>query len=113
MDETVYKRSLKGQKIKDEEKKTYKLRFKNKTVSITKNILIGRDASNDIVLDQDPLVSRRHAVIEHSEEISTIRDLGSTNGTYVNGNPLKEKETRRLKNGDIIKVGNTEFNFMS
>ncbi len=111
MDETIYKRSGKGQKIKKDAQKVYKLRFKDKVVNVTKTIYIGRGAHNDIVLDSDLLVSRKHAVIEHTEDSFTIQDLGSTNGTYVNGNPLKEKEVKSLKNGDTVKVGNTEFKF--
>jgi pSer/pThr/pTyr-binding forkhead associated (FHA) protein len=112
MDETIYKRSTKGQRIKKGSQKAFKLRFKNRVVNVTKTIYIGRGAHNDIVLDKDLLVSRKHAVIEHKGESFTIQDLGSTNGTYVNGNPLKEKEVKVLGSGDLIKIGNTEFNFL-
>jgi pSer/pThr/pTyr-binding forkhead associated (FHA) protein len=111
MDETIYKRSGKGQEIKKGAQKTFKLRFKNRVVNVTKTIYIGRGTHNDIVLDTDLLVSRKHAVIEHTDEAFTIQDLGSTNKTYVNGNPLREKEVKVLKNGDVVKIGNTEFNF--
>ena len=111
MDETIYKRSGKGQEIKKEMQKAFKLRFKNKVVNVTKTIYIGRGTHNDIVLDTDQLVSRKHAVLEHTDESFTIQDLGSTNGTYVNGNPLKEKEVKALKNGDVVKIGSTEFKF--
>jgi pSer/pThr/pTyr-binding forkhead associated (FHA) protein len=79
---------------------------------VTKTITIGRGEHNVIVLDRDLLVSRRHAVIEQKGESFTIRDLGSTNGTYVNGDPLKEREERILEAGDVIKLGKTEFNFL-
>jgi len=111
MDETIYKRSGKGQKIKKGAQKTFKLRFKNKVVNVTKTIYIGRGTHNDIVLDTDQLVSRKHAVLKHTDQNFTIQDLGSTNGTYVNGNPLKDKEVKVLRNGDVVKIGHTEFNF--
>ncbi len=41
-----------------------------------------------------------------------IRDICSTSGTYVNENLLREDELIRLRNGDVLKVGNTEFNFL-
>ena len=109
MDETIYKRSPIGKDLKEGKKKTISLKFKNKTLSVSRSVRIGRSPDNDIVLDKDNLVSRRHALIEISEKQATIRDLGSVNRTYVNGNPLKDDEVRKLKPGDSIKVGNTEF----
>jgi pSer/pThr/pTyr-binding forkhead associated (FHA) protein len=46
-------------------------------------ITIGRDSANDIVIDH-PLASRRHARLERTEEGFAVRDLESTNGTFVN-----------------------------
>jgi len=112
MDETVYKRSSKARKMKSDEAKSFKLKFKNRTVDAARTVAIGRGESNDVVLDKDSLVSRRHALIEQKGDSFTIRDLGSTNGTYVNGNPLREKEERTLKPGDVIRTGNTEFSFL-
>lgn len=112
MDETIYKRSSKGKRLQKTAIRPVKLKFKNRTVDVTKTVRIGRGSHNDIVLDTDSLVSRNHAVIERSEGFCTIIDLGSTNCTYVNGNPLKEKKAKKLKAGDIIKVGNTEFQFL-
>lgn len=65
---------------------------------------IGRNSANDIVLD-DKMVSRQHAqliVLENGQV--TIKDLGSSNGTFVNGNKITECN---LKAGDIVKCGNT------
>jgi pSer/pThr/pTyr-binding forkhead associated (FHA) protein len=112
MDETIYKRSPKGREAKKGGTKAFKLRFKNRTVDVTKTITIGRGTHNSIVLDSDLLVSRKHAVIEQKGESFTIRDLGSTNGTYVNGDPLQEGEARVLEASDVIRLGKTEFTFM-
>lgn len=112
MDETIYKRSAQAKNLPQQDVRTIGLRFKDQTVTVTKTIRIGRASGNDVVLDRDPMVSRRHAVIERSENTCTIMDLGSTNGTYVNGNPLKVKEVRTLSGGDVVRIGNTEFQFL-
>lgn len=50
---------------------------------ITDVITIGRDGSNDVIIDH-PLASRRHARLERTEDGFAVRDLESTNGTFVN-----------------------------
>ncbi len=62
---------------------------------------IGRDESNDIVLP-DRRVSRQHAVIERRADRYYIRDCGSKNGTFVNGEPLVEP--RVLQDGDEVQI---------
>ncbi|HCL56579.1 MAG TPA: hypothetical protein DHW82_06175 [Spirochaetia bacterium] len=109
-DETVYKRSPNAKVLSDSvPTKSVKLSFKDKSVDITKKIYIGRNPDNDITLENDPLVSRKHALVEIIGEICYIRDLNSTNNTYVNGNPLQKGETKELQGGDVIKIGKTEF----
>jgi pSer/pThr/pTyr-binding forkhead associated (FHA) protein len=71
-------------------------------------VTIGRATSKanwDIAL-QDPSVSRPHAQLELVNNIWTITDLGSANGTMVNGTAVTEKG-RMLRDGDIIAVGAT------
>jgi len=51
---------------------------------------IGRSTVNDIVIN-DPTISQRHASIEYSRSGVFLSDLGSTNGTYVAGQPIKER----------------------
>jgi ABC-type multidrug transport system ATPase subunit/pSer/pThr/pTyr-binding forkhead associated (FHA) protein len=63
-------------------------------------ITIGR-AGNDIVLD-NPQVSRRHAVIERVAGRHVLRDVGSTNGTFVNGQRITQ---HALAPGEIIQIG--------
>jgi len=66
---------------------------------------IGRAPLSDIVLDQ-PNVSRQHAGIRGDSEGYWIADLGSRNGTFVNGEKLVA-EPRRLRNFDRIELGGT------
>ncbi len=65
-------------------------------------IAIGTHPSNDVVLD-DTTVSRRHATITRKAGIYELADLGSTNGTFVNGRRLVNPIA--LKPGDEIKFG--------
>ncbi|MBI4586071.1 MAG: FHA domain-containing protein [Planctomycetes bacterium] len=67
----------------------------------TKPITIGRDPACTITIPEIG-VSRNHALIEPSANFFTVKDLGSTNGTWVNKNPIK---THLLKDGDIICIG--------
>ena len=71
--------------------------------------IIGRDDSADVILD-DPGISRQHSEIRVTYDgphlVATLRDLGSTNGTYVNGDPVSRA---RLIDGDRITVGRTTF----
>lgn len=72
------------------------------------HILIGRDASNQVVL-QDNYVSRKHAeliVMDNGQVL--IKDLDSSNGTFVNGNKIKEAF---LRAGDLVKCGGAILNW--
>ena len=72
-------------------------------VNIREVILIGRDAESNFVAD-DASVSRQHAQIIDYGTYYTVVDLGSTNGTYVNGRRVASETT--LHAGDQLKVGN-------
>lgn len=112
-DETVYKRDEKGRKIaKSVREKSLKVRFKNRSINIKTVITIGRDEKNDISIEDDPLVSRRHAIIEKEGENFYLTDKGSTNGTYLNNNPIPPKTRIMIKTGDVIQVGKTKLNIL-
>ena len=64
---------------------------------------MGRHGDNDVVFDE-ALVSRRHAVIIETGAGFFIRDLGSTNGTFLNDTRIEPGE-QPIKNGDIIRLG--------
>lgn len=68
-------------------------------------LTIGRSSDNDIVLDDD-FVSSHHARVSPP---STLLDLGSTNGTLVNGSRISGRT--RLSAGDRIRFGETEFRY--
>lgn len=70
-------------------------------------LTIGRDQSNDIGLPEDLAVSRRHALLERLAAGWSVSDLSSTNGTFVNGQPLSQP--RPLYSGDEIEVGETRL----
>ncbi|HVU11869.1 MAG TPA: FHA domain-containing protein [Phototrophicaceae bacterium] len=67
-----------------------------------KTLAIGRDLANDIVI-QDPEVSRYHLRLHFSQQGYWIEDLRSTNGTYINSEPLHERQC--LEPNDILKLG--------
>lgn len=72
------------------------------------HITIGRESGNDIMV-QDINASRRHAELNLSMQgIWTVTDLGSTNGTIVNGQRVA---TKPLRAGDIITIGKTDLEF--
>lgn len=65
---------------------------------------LGRDLDNQVVL-QDPTVSGRHAVIHHRDGAWWIEDLGSRNGTRVNGRPARSLQPELLRSGDRVQLG--------
>ena len=71
-------------------------------------VSIGRDPSNDIVIDHSS-VSRRHAKIIKVKESRYVVDLHSTNGTYVNDNPVTRA---KLRSGNFIKIGNMILKYL-
>jgi pSer/pThr/pTyr-binding forkhead associated (FHA) protein len=70
-------------------------------------VTIGRLPECAVVLD-DPNVSRRHAQVRREGDAIFVVDLGSTNGTRVNGVTVRE---HRLVPGDVISVGTTSLRF--
>lgn len=70
---------------------------------------LGRAPENDVILGDDGYASSRHARIEPRRDGVWVADLGSTNGTYVNG--IRLTVPRRLAPGDVIRVGNTDLRF--
>jgi hypothetical protein len=69
---------------------------------------IGRESSNTVVI-KDASVSAKHAVITRTAEGWTILDLASRNGTFVNGEPVKDR--RLLADNDIVRIGKVILTF--
>lgn len=69
---------------------------------------LGRADSAEIRID-DPFASSAHARVFSRGEFMYVEDMGSTNGTYLNGRQLKTAE--RLKMADVIRIGDTEYRY--
>ena len=72
-------------------------------------ISIGRGNPNDVRLDADEFASAKHARVEPRRDGVWIEDVGSTNGTYVNG--VRLSRARKLAIGDLVRVGETDLRF--
>ena len=72
-------------------------------------LTIGRGSQNDIAIATDEYASARHARFEPRQDGVWVQDLGSTNGTYLNGARLEHP--RRLTQGDIVRIGETDLRY--
>jgi pSer/pThr/pTyr-binding forkhead associated (FHA) protein len=70
---------------------------------------IGRSSASDIVLKSDDFASGRHARLTRHGGLLYVEDLGSTNGTFVNGR--KTVGATPLRHGDTVRVGSTTFRY--
>jgi pSer/pThr/pTyr-binding forkhead associated (FHA) protein len=68
---------------------------------------LGRGAENAIRLDGDDFVSTRHALLEPRPDGLWVEDVGSTNGTFVNG--ARVTTARHLVEGDVVRIGKTDL----
>ena len=72
-------------------------------------ISIGRGGPNEVRLDGDDFASAQHARVEPRRDGVWIEDVGSTNGTFVNG--VRLSKARKLAIGDLVRVGETDLRF--
>jgi pSer/pThr/pTyr-binding forkhead associated (FHA) protein len=72
-------------------------------------LTIGRGANNDVPLPNDEYASTRHARFEPRRDGVWLEDIGSTNGTFVNG--IRVTRERKLAPGDIVRIGETDLRF--
>jgi hypothetical protein len=72
-------------------------------------ISIGRGQPNEVSLDGDDFASANHARVEPRRDGVWIEDVGSTNGTFVNG--VRLSRARKLVAGDLVRVGETDLRF--
>lgn len=76
------------------------------------NFVIGKDSLNiDYRIADNSAISRRHALIKKVNGEVIIEDNSSTNGTFVNGGRLPKGQSKAIKNGDVIKLANEEFDY--
>lgn len=78
------------------------------TFDLSEGATMGRADGSDVPID-DPFASSVHARIFPREQFMYIEDMGSTNGTYLNGRRLRSAE--RLKVGDTVRIGETEYRY--
>jgi FOG: FHA domain len=72
-------------------------------------LTFGRSSQNDIQLKRDEYASSSHARIEPRRDGVWLEDIGSTNGTYLNG--VRLTHPKRLTSGDVVRIGETELRF--
>ena len=95
-------------KIKHTE--TNLLLFNNQKIPLISKIIIGRNRSNQIAIDNN-LVSRKHALIQKIRNVYYIKDLNSTNGTFINKKKVPTDKYVKINSGDIITIGKSNFIF--
>src|SRR6476660_7751771 len=72
-------------------------------------VTLGKASTNVVSLEHDPTVSRLHAILENHGSAWSIRDVGSRNGTYVNGEKIDAE--RVLHSGDEVRIGKSRLVF--
>jgi hypothetical protein len=78
------------------------------TFDVGEGATLGRSNGADIRVD-DPFASSAHARIFSRGDFLYVEDMGSTNGTYLNGRQLRTAE--RLKMADVIRIGDSEYRY--
>ena len=72
-------------------------------------LTVGRSSRNDLQLERDEYASSTHARIEPRRDGVWLEDVGSTNGTYLNG--IRLTRPKRLTSGDVLRIGETELRY--
>ena len=72
-------------------------------------LTFGRSSQNDVELKRDEYASSTHARLEPRRDGVWLEDVGSTNGTYLNGARLTQP--KRLSPGDVVRIGETELRY--
>jgi FHA domain len=72
-------------------------------------LLLGRGSSNDVNLSRDEFASSKHARVEPRRDGVWVEDVGSTNGTYLNG--IRLTRAKKLAAGDVMRIGETELRY--
>jgi pSer/pThr/pTyr-binding forkhead associated (FHA) protein len=73
-------------------------------------VTLGKASTNTVPLEHDPTVSRLHAIIENHGSAWSIRDMGSRNGTFINGEKIEAE--RVLRSGDELRLGKSRLVFL-
>jgi pSer/pThr/pTyr-binding forkhead associated (FHA) protein len=75
----------------------------------TTALTVGRGSGNDVPIAADEYASSRHARFEPRRDGVWVEDIGSTNGTFVNG--IRLTRERKLAPGDVVRIGETDLRF--
>jgi pSer/pThr/pTyr-binding forkhead associated (FHA) protein len=86
----------------------FMLSYAGKNLPVTGQITIGREPENTIHID-DSMVSRYHALVQKIKNAYFIKDLDSTNGTFVNGHEIPKGKYIKINKADVIRIGRTEI----
>jgi hypothetical protein len=70
---------------------------------------LGRGSDNDVNLARDEYASSKHARVEPRRDGVWVEDIGSTNGTYLNG--IRLTRAKKLAPGDVVRIGETELRY--
>ncbi|QDV16666.1 FHA domain protein [Gimesia panareensis] len=81
---------------------------KLKSMTLTKTTLVGRSADCGLKLKSD-LVSRHHCRIVLTESVALVHDLGSSNGTFIDGKKLTPKRDTKLLPGSVLSIADVSF----
>jgi hypothetical protein len=78
-------------------------------IDVAGSTIVGRGPESSVRIEGDDFASAQHARIDPRPDGVWVEDLGSTNGTFVNG--ARVTEARLLRPGDVLRVGQTELRF--
>lgn len=101
--------------ISEDDMRTIALKSVNMPADILINIsgdkfIIGSSKDFcDGIISSNKAISRRHCCITFNNQLSYISDLGSSNGTFINGNRLERDKNYEIRVGDRVKIANSEF----
>jgi len=73
-------------------------------------VTLGKASTNVVALEHDPTVSRLHAILENHGSAWSIRDVGSRNGTFVNGEKIAAEQV--LRPGDEVRIGKSRLVYL-
>lgn len=88
-----------------------RVRTRERTVFSGDIVKIGRSSQNTYCITGNTSIGRNHAAIVRRGDVCYLKDMGSVNGTSVNGNRLAENQACKLRSGDRIQLADEEFVF--
>lgn len=101
-------RAMGGVPFKDPTLAWFDTEGKFQSLELGDTLVLGRGSQSNLVLE-GAMVSRTHCKITRVGPLHTIEDLGSSNGTLLNGRRLRNAESTALRRGDVITIGEREL----